>query len=369
MAQSKAKNTPGAKTPPEPSGSEPPPLSWAQTHLLDAHTLTADEVETVLAEARTFAEILNRPVKKVPLLRGKVIVNLFYENSTRTRTSFELAGKYLSADTINFSVDTSSVKKGETLIDTAQTLMAMGIDAVVIRHASPGVPYQLAQFFGHRVSVLNAGDGMHEHPTQSLLDLYSMRQRLESVEGRKVVIVGDILHSRVARSNIHLLNKLGADVHAVGPTTLLPADLDKLGCTVHHQIEPALQQADVVMCLRLQLERQQSGLIPSLGEYARLFGINRHRLMTYPKPNVLLMHPGPMNRGVEITSDVADDPAVSLILNQVTSGVAIRMALLHLLIGHRDMVKQPGLDVLGASGSPNDVLALAEAELQAGGAL
>lgn len=316
----------------------PSEVHWGKTHLTDAVSLTTDEIHTVLAEAKAFAEILDRPVKKVPLLRGKVIVNLFYENSTRTLTSFELAGKYLSADTVNFSVSTSSVKKGETLIDTAQTLMAMGIDAVVIRHSSPGVPHQLAQFFGDRVSVLNAGDGTHEHPTQSLLDLYSMLQRLDTVEGKKVVIVGDILHSRVARSNIHLLNKLGANVHVVGPSTLLPSYLDALGCTMHHRIEPALEDADVVMCLRLQLERQQNGLIPSLSEYAKLYGINRHRLSTYPKANVLLMHPGPMNRGVEITSDVADDPAVSLILNQVTSGVAIRMALLHLLIGYKDTV-------------------------------
>ncbi len=315
-----------------------PPLEtsstpWTKAHILDAASLTADEIMQVMAEAQTFAEILKRPVKKVPVLRGKVIINMFYENSTRTRTSFELAGKYLSADTINFGVSTSSVKKGETLIDTAETLLAMGADAVVIRHSSSGVCHQLANYFGGRVSVLNAGDGFHAHPSQALLDLFSMLQRIDTVKGKKITIVGDILHSRVARSNVHVLSKLGADVHVVGPATLIPVGFDQLGCTVHTQLAPALEGADVVMCLRLQLERQKSGLIPSLAEYSQLYGINRERLMQYTSPNVLLMHPGPMNRGVEITSDVADDPDFSLITHQVANGVSVRMALLHLVLG------------------------------------
>lgn len=307
--------------------------AWTKCHILDAASLSPDEIHQVMAEAQTFSEILQRPVKKVPVLRGKVIVNMFYENSTRTRTSFELAGKYLSADTINFGVSSSSVKKGETLIDTAETLMAMGTDAVIIRHSSSGVCHQLARYFGNRVCVINAGDGCHAHPTQALLDLFSLLQRMDSVAGKKITIVGDVFHSRVARSNVHVLTKLGADVHLVGPATLLPVGIDQLGCTVHTHLEPAIQDADVVMCLRLQIERQKSGLIPSLAEYSRLYGINRHRLTTYAKPNVILMHPGPMNRGVEITSDVADDPAFSIITHQVANGVSVRMALLHLVLG------------------------------------
>lgn len=308
-------------------------FTWTRRHILDAASLSPEEILQIMAEAQTFSEILQRPVKKVPVLRGKVIVNLFYENSTRTRTSFELAGKYLSADTINFGVSTSSVKKGETLIDTAETLLAMGTDAVVIRHSSSGVCHQLAQFFGNRVSVLNAGDGYHEHPSQALLDLFSLQQRIGSVAGKKVTIVGDILHSRVARSNIHVLNKMGAEVHVVGPQTLLPPEIHKLGCQVHTRLDPAIENADVVMCLRLQLERQKSGLIPSLAEYASLYGINRERLVKWAKPGVALMHPGPMNRGIEISSDVADDPEFSLITHQVANGVSVRMALLHLVLG------------------------------------
>jgi aspartate carbamoyltransferase catalytic subunit len=271
-------------------------------------------------------------VKKIPTLRGKVIANLFYENSTRTRTSFELAGKYLSADTVNFAVSTSSVKKGETLLDTAQTLLAMGTDALVIRHASSGICHQLARHFGNQICILNAGDGYHDHPTQGLLDLYSMRQRIPDVAGRKVVIVGDIAHSRVARSNIHLLSKFQADVHVVAPATLMPTAIEQLPCTPHTNLEEALPDADVVMCLRIQLERQQAGLIPTMGEYTRLYAINSDRLRRYCKHDVIIMHPGPMNRGVEIDSDVADDPQRSIITNQVTSGVAIRMALLYLVL-------------------------------------
>ncbi len=310
-----------------------PQSTWTKRHVLDAASLTPGEIDQVMAEAETFSEILQRPIKKVPVLRGKVIVNLFYENSTRTRTSFELAGKYLSADTLNFGVSTSSVKKGETLVDTAETLLAMGTDAVVIRHASSGACHQLARYFGDRVCVVNAGDGCHEHPSQALLDLFSLLQKMDSVVDKKIAIVGDILHSRVARSNIHVLTKLGADVHIAGPATLLPAEIHKLGCRVHTELEPAIQDADVVMCLRLQLERQKSGLIPSLVEYSNLYGINRQRLEEFANPNVILMHPGPMNRGVEITSDVADDPKYSIITDQVTNGVCVRMAILHLVLG------------------------------------
>lgn len=306
--------------------------AWKRRHVLDSASLTVPEVEEVLHTAKTFSEILSRPVKKVPTLRGKVIANMFYENSTRTRTSFELAGKYLSADTINFSVSTSSVKKGESLIDTAQTLLAMGTDAVVIRHASSGVCHQLANFFGERLCVLNAGDGQHDHPTQGLLDLYSIRERIPDITGKKIVIVGDVAHSRVARSNIHLLQLFGADVHVVAPATLLPVGIEKLGCTPHTRLEQALDGADVVMCLRLQLERQKAGLIPSLGEYHHLYSITQDRLKRFCKEDVIIMHPGPMNRGVEIDSDVADDEASSIITNQVTSGVAIRMALLYLVL-------------------------------------
>jgi aspartate carbamoyltransferase catalytic subunit len=310
----------------------PKPPVWDLRHVIDSSTLTKSQVEEVLRTASTFAEILRRPVKKIPTLRGKVVANLFFENSTRTSTSFDLAAKYLSADTVNFAVSTSSVKKGETMLDTAQTLLAMGVDAMVIRHASSGVCQQLVQHFGDKVCILNAGDGYHDHPTQGLLDMYSMLERLPSVAGKKIVIVGDIAHSRVARSNIHLLSLFGADVHVVAPSTLLPMGIERLPCTPHVKLEEALPDADVVMCLRLQLERQKSGLIPSLNEYSRFYAITQERLSRFCKPDTIIMHPGPMNRGVEIDSDVADDPKRSIITNQVTSGVAIRMALLYLVL-------------------------------------
>ena len=313
-----------------------PPLStkgaWNRRHVIDSASLTYEEVQEVLKAAKSFSHILSRPVKKIPTLRGKVVVNMFYENSTRTRTSFELAAQYLSADAINFSVSNSSVKKGESLIDTAETLAAMGTDAVVIRHSSSGVCQQLVNYFGDRICVINAGDGYHDHPTQGLLDLFSLLERLDTIEGKKITIVGDILHSRVARSNIHLLKLFGADVHVVAPSTLLPTHIEALGCTAHTTIETALQDADVVMCLRMQLERQQAGLIPALREYIRFYSITQERLEKFCKPDVLVMHPGPMNRGVEIASDVADNREISLITNQVTSGVAIRMALLYLCL-------------------------------------
>ncbi len=312
--------------------SNPNPLHWRRRHVIDSASLTREEVEDVLSTAKTFSEVLRRPVKNIPTLRGKVIANIFYENSTRTLTSFELAGKYLSAETVNFAVASSSVKKGETLLDTAETLLAMGVDAMVIRHSSSGIGHQLARHFGDRVCILNAGDGTHDHPTQGLLDLYSLRERMPDIKGKKIVIVGDIAHSRVARSNIHLLSLFGADVHVVAPATLMPAAIEQLPCTPHYSLDEALPGADVVMCLRLQVERQQSGLIPSLNEYTRLYAINQTRLEKYCNPDVLIMHPGPMNRGVEIDSDVADNRDISLITNQVTSGVAIRMALLYLVV-------------------------------------
>jgi aspartate carbamoyltransferase catalytic subunit len=284
-----------------------------------------------LQTARSFGHILSRPVKKVPTLRGKVVVNMFYENSTRTSTSFALAAQYLSADLINFNVANSSVKKGESLIDTAETLAAMGTDAVVIRHSSSGVCQQLAQHFGARLCILNAGDGYHDHPTQGLLDLLTLQSRIPDLTGKKIVIVGDILHSRVARSNIHLLKLFGANVHVLAPATLLPMDIERLGCIAHTNIEEALDGADVVMCLRMQMERQRSGLIPAISEYTRFYCITKDRLKRHCKPNVLLMHPGPMNRGVEIASDIADDLEVSVIAEQVEMGVAIRMAVLDAL--------------------------------------
>lgn len=325
--------SPHAASPP-PSPTPTPAVSggWMHRHVIDSTALTYDDVQEALKTARTFAGILSRPVKKVPTLRGKVVVNMFYENSTRTRTSFELAAKYLSADISNFSVSTSSVKKGESILDTAETLLAMGVDCLVIRHNRAGICQQLARHFGARLALINAGDGAHDHPTQGLLDLYSILQRVPDLCGRKIVIVGDVAHSRVARSNIHLLNLYGAEVHVAGPSTLLPPDIERLGCKAHTQLAPALEGADIVMCLRLQLERQTSGLIPSMGEYAAFYGVTADRVRRYCKPDVLLMHPGPMNRGVEIASDLADDRAVSLITNQVTSGVAIRMALLYLTL-------------------------------------
>ncbi len=326
--------TPTASTPSPATGKQTPDatVKWQHRHVIDSSKLSYTDVQEILNTAKTFADILSRPVKKVPTLRGKVIVNMFYENSTRTRTSFELAGRYLSADISNFSIATSSVKKGESIIDTAETLAAMGVDAVVIRHSSSGICQQLANHFGNRLGIINAGDGWHDHPTQGLLDLYSILEKRSCIKGKKIVIVGDITHSRVARSNIAILNLFGADVHVAAPSTLLPVDIEQLGCKAHTQIEPALEGADIVMCLRLQLERQKAGLIPSLSEYNKFYTINKERLQRHCKPDTIIMHPGPMNRGVEIASDVADDKSTSLITNQVTSGVAIRMALLYLVL-------------------------------------
>jgi len=297
--------------------------------LIGLESLTADQLRFILDTAEPFKEVSERAIKKVPALRGKTIVNLFFEASTRTRISFEFAEKRLSADTVNVASSGSSVAKGETLVDTARNLEAMRIDMVVIRHGSSGA----AQFLGDRIAsnVINAGDGKHEHPTQGLLDLLTLRDRFGRFEGLKVAICGDILHSRVARSNIWGLVKLGAEVGVCGPPSLLPRDIEGMGVTVLPRIEDAIAWADALNVLRLQLERMQAGFIPSLREYNRVFGVTRERLERAPK-DLVILHPGPMNRGVEIDSDVADGPH-SVILPQVTNGVAVRMAVLYLLSG------------------------------------
>jgi aspartate carbamoyltransferase catalytic subunit len=299
--------------------------------LLGLEPLTADQIRLILDTAEPFKEVSERAIKKVPTLRGQTIVNLFFEASTRTRISFEFAEKRLSADTVNVAASGSSVEKGETLVDTARNLEAMRIDMVVIRHPSSGA----AQFLAERIrsNVINAGDGTHEHPTQGLLDLLTLRDRFGRIEGLKVCICGDILHSRVARSNIWGLLKLGAQVAVCGPASLLPLGIEELGVTVFHRIEDAIHWADALNVLRLQLERMHAGFIPSLREYNRVFGVTVERLEKAPK-DLVILHPGPMNRGVEIDSRVADGPH-SVILHQVTNGVAIRMAVLYLLAGGR----------------------------------
>jgi aspartate carbamoyltransferase catalytic subunit len=296
---------------------------------LGLEDLTASQILLVLDTAEPFKEISERQIKKVPTLRGATIVNLFFEASTRTRISFEFAEKRLSADTVNVSSSGSSVQKGETLVDTARNLEAMRIDMVVIRHGASGA----ARFLADRIdsNVINAGDGTHEHPTQGLLDLLTIRDNLKTLEGRRVCLCGDVLHSRVARSNIWGLKRLGADVAVCGPRSLLPNAIDDLGVRVFQRIEEAIEWAEVLNILRLQLERMTGGYIPSLREYNRVFGVTREKLERAPG-NILIMHPGPMNRGVEIDSDVADGPH-SVILDQVTNGVAIRMAVLYLLAG------------------------------------
>ena len=297
--------------------------------LVGLEGLSAEQILTILDTAEPFKEISERRIKKVPVLRGKTIVNLFFEPSTRTRVSFEFAEKRLSADTVNISSSGSSVTKGETLVDTARNLEAMKIDMVVMRHGSSGA----ARFLAERIPsmVVNAGDGRHEHPTQGLLDLLTIRDHLGRIEGLKVCIVGDVLHSRVARSNIFGLRALGAEVGVCGPRTLLPMGVEEMGVTVFPRVEAALEWADVLNVLRLQLERMQGGFVPSLREYNRIYGVSSARLEAAGR-DVLILHPGPMNRGVEIDSDVADGPH-SVILNQVTNGVAVRMAVLYLLAG------------------------------------
>lgn len=324
--------------------------AWSRRHILSLIDLIPEEYDTILKTAASFREVLSRRTKKVPALQGKVVANMFFEPSTRTRSSFELAAKRLSADILNFAPGTSSLTKGETILDTAKTYLAMGADIMVIRHKQAGVPLTIAKAMNRLetgISVLNAGDGQHEHPSQALLDLFticslldSMNPRLELLKGKKIAIVGDILHSRVARSNIWSLTAAGAEVDLAGPPTLLPKlFLDLIGddraklLKLHWQIEPALKDADFVMTLRLQKERMTQNLLPSLQEYHRLYGITRDRLELC-QPGVKILHPGPVNRGVEISSDLMDDPKLSLISQQVTSGVAVRMALLY-LVGSR----------------------------------
>ena len=296
-------------------------------HLTGIKDLTREDIELIFKTADSFKEVINRPIKKVPSLRDITIANLFFENSTRTRLSFELAEKRLSADVINFSASSSSVKKGETLIDTVNNILSMKVDMVVMRHPNPGA----AKFLSERIQakVVNAGDGTHEHPTQALLDAFSIRERLGSVEGKKVVIVGDILHSRVALSNIYCLQKLGAEVMVCGPTTLIPKYIDELGVKVEHNLRKALEWCDAANMLRIQLERQEIKYFPSLREYSMQFGLNKEILDSLNK-EIIVMHPGPINRGVEITSDVADSKQ-SIILQQVENGVAVRMAVIYLL--------------------------------------
>ncbi len=297
--------------------------------LLGLESVSAEEINLILDTAENFKEISRREIKKVPTLRGKTVILFFHEASTRTRTSFEVAAKRLSADTFNLSAGTSSMVKGETLIDTGKTIQAMNPDAIVIRHASSGAAHLLASHV--KASVLNAGDGWHAHPTQALLDMLTMREHKGRLAGLKVAIVGDITHSRVARSNMIGLRTMGAEVRVAGPPTMLPPGLEQYGAKVYRHMEPAVEGADVIMMLRLQLERQKSGLFSGVREYSRLYGLNTRKIKL-AAPDVIVMHPGPINRGVEIAADVADGP-YSVILNQVNNGVAVRMALLYLLIG------------------------------------
>ena len=304
-------------------------MSWHRKHLLDIESLTPEEIITVLDTAREFKAVGERDIKKVPALQGKTIVNFFVEPSTRTRVSFELSAKRLSADIINFAADASSFQKGESLKDTARTLEALNADVIVIRHKAAGAPHFLARFL--EAHVVNAGDGAHEHPTQALLDVFTIREKKGAIERLNVIILGDILYSRVARSNIWALLKLGANVTLCGPSTLVPRVFEKMGCRVTYDLDEALASADVINLLRIQHERQRKTMFPSIGEYASLFGLTRARLAR-TKPDALIMHPGPMNRGVEIESEIADgDRAV--ILEQVTNGIAVRMAALYLVNG------------------------------------
>lgn len=301
-------------------------------HLLGIKNLDKEDIELIFQTADQFKDILNRPIKKVPSLRDVTIANVFFENSTRTKLSFELAEKRLSADVINFSASGSSVKKGETLLDTVNNILAMKVDMVVMRHGSPGAPHFLSRHID--ANIINAGDGTHEHPTQALLDSFSIREKCGEVAGKKVVIIGDILHSRVALSNIFALQKLGAEVMVCGPATLLPKHIGELGVQVENDVKTALEWCDVANILRIQLERQKMRYFPSLREYSKYFGVNKVLLDSLDK-EIVIMHPGPINRGVEITSDVADSDH-SIILQQVENGVAIRMAVLYLLAGVKE---------------------------------
>jgi aspartate carbamoyltransferase catalytic subunit len=305
-------------------------MKFEKKDILGIKDLTVDEINLILETAESFLEISTRKIKKVPTLRGKTIINLFYEASTRTRTSFEIAAKRLSADTINISSSTSSVVKGETLIDTARNLEAMNPDIIVIRHSAAGAPHLLARLI--KQSIINAGDGAHEHPTQALLDMMTIKEKKGKISGLKVAIIGDIEHSRVARSNIYGLSKMGAQIVLAGPATMLPRNIEQMGVDVFTNLKDAIIDADVVMMLRIQLERQKQSIFPSLREYSQHYCLNRNNIKL-AKKDVIVMHPGPINRGVEISPDIADDPSCSVILDQVNKGVAVRMALLYLLTG------------------------------------
>ena len=304
-------------------------MAWKHKHLLGLADLSRQDIELVLETAKSFKEVSSRDIKKVPALRGKTVVTLFFEASTRTRISFELAAKRLSADTLNIAANVSSTSKGETLLDTARNIEAMNVDAMVVRHSSSGSVLLLAE--GLKCSVVNAGDGCREHPTQALLDMFTLQEKFGRIEGLKVGIIGDILHSRVARSNIWGLTKLGAKVTVCGPATLMPRGIEALGVDVCYDLKTVLKQSDAVIALRLQKERQQDKFLPSMREYSRLFGINQAKL-SEGSDNLIVMHPGPTNRGVELSADVADGKQ-SVILDQVTNGVAVRMAVLYLVLG------------------------------------
>ena len=310
-------------TPPEDEG-----YGFPHRHLLGLKDYSAEDIIHVLDQAENFLEILNRPIPKIPTLRDKTIVNLFYENSTRTRLSFEMAQKRMGADVVNFSSSSSSVQKGESLKDTIRNIESMKIDMVVVRHPSPGASHFISRCVD--AAILNAGDGAHEHPTQALLDIFSIREKLGRLQGLKIVIIGDITHSRVVRSNIIGMTRLGMEVTVCGPRTMMPLFVEELGVTVSYDLEACLEWCDVAMALRIQLERQDGGLFPSQREYHEKFGIKKRHLLEFP--NFTVMHPGPINRGVELESEVADSPR-SIILNQVTNGLAVRMAALYLLSG------------------------------------
>lgn len=306
-------------------------MSWTRKHLLDIQSLSKEEIQTILDTARAFKSVGERTIKKVPALRGKTVVNLFIEPSTRTRISFELAAQRLSADVINFTAEASSLKKGETLKDTARNLEALQADIIIIRHSATGAPHFLTRVLN--AHIVNAGDGAHEHPTQALLDVFTILEKKGRIEGLNVTILGDILYSRVARSNIWALTKLGAKVTLCGPSTLVPRVFEQMGCHVTYDMREAVANADVINLLRIQHERQRKTMFPSLGEYTNLFGLNKTRA-GWTKPDVTIMHPGPINRGVEIDSEVADSER-SVILEQVTNGLAVRMAVLYLINGGR----------------------------------
>ena len=304
-------------------------MSWNKKHILDIQSLTPEEITTVLDTVRAFKNVGERAIKKVPALRGKTVVNLFVEPSTRTRISFELAAQRLTADIVNFTAEASSLKKGETLKDTAKNLEALNADIIIIRHGATGAPHFLARFLNS--SVVNAGDGAHEHPTQALLDVFTIREKKGTLAGLNVTILGDILYSRVARSNIWALLKLGANVTLCGPSTLVPKTFEQMGCKVTYNLDEAIAGADIINLLRIQHERQRKTMFPSLGEYTSLFSLNKARL-ALTKPDAIIMHPGPINRGVEIDSEIADSSR-SVILEQVTNGLAVRMAVLFLISG------------------------------------